>query len=119
LYDMCEENQCSPQDLPDCLAANMDIQDFIDCSLYPDIILVNGEEWMFESGSFGQHDLRDEMEVYINTDAFNNLIKLWGEYHLLPMPEKMFKNLDYSLSYNDDFNEQEWIAEYIKENFYD
>lgn len=117
LYDMCEEYECSPQDLPDCITEEMDIQELIDCSLYPDTIKVDGEDWMFESGSCGQHDLRGEMEVYINKEAFDSLIKLWDEYHLKPIPEDTFKNLGYSLAYADNFNEHDWITEYIKENF--
>ena len=116
LYDLCERFDCSPSELPKELANECyDIRDAIDCSLYPEIIEVNGEEYCFESGSCGQHDTREEMEVYTNKEAYDLLHKLWDEHHLYKVDESVIakvQELDEMLSVID---EEEWIANYIEE----
>ena len=118
LYDLCERLDCSPSELPQELADECyDIRDAIDCSLYPEIIEVDGEEYCFESGSCGQHDTREEMEVYTNREAYDLLHKLWDENHLHKVDENIIakvQELDEMLSVID---EEEWIANYIRENF--
>lgn len=67
LYNECERFDCSPSELPECLADECcDIRDVIDCSLYPEEITVNGENWCFESCSFGQLDTRKEKNERIH-----------------------------------------------------
>lgn len=116
LYDLCERFNCRPSELPQELADECyDIRDAIDCSLYPEIIEVDGVEYCFESGSCGQHDTREEMEVYTNKAAYDLLHKLWDEHHLHKVDESVIAEveaLDETLS---TINEEEWIANYIEE----
>ena len=84
LYDMCQNFNCTPYDLPKELADECyDVRDALDCSLYPEIIDVDGTNWYFESGSWGQHDTRkDGMDEYTNKEAYDLLHELWDKYHL-------------------------------------
>lgn len=81
--DLLEEYDCKPSELVEKLVErNDDIRDVLDCSLYPEEIIVDGESWYFESCSCGQHDTRDDMEEIINPEAYNLIHELWDKYHL-------------------------------------
>jgi hypothetical protein len=94
--------------------------DIRDCSLYPEIIDVDGVDYYFESGSCGQHDTRGDMKEYVNEDAYNLIHKLWDKYHLknvsnvgedvTAIVDKLSKELS-------KVDEEEWIREYIRNNF--
>lgn len=118
LYDLCEEHDCSPSCLAESLADICDdIRDVIDCSLYSESYLVDGEEWYFESGSCGQHDTRDEMEEIINIEAYNLIHELWDKHHLKPVNDDVIAQVEALQETLDstyiDF-EEEWIVGYIK-----
>ena len=82
-WDDCVKRDCSPNELAAELADECDDpRDALDCSLYPECVEVDGEDWYFESGSCGQYDTRDIMETYINKAAYDKLIALWDKYHL-------------------------------------
>lgn len=119
LYDLCERYWCSPQDLPGKLADECcDVRDALDCSLYPEIIDVDGTDWYFESGSCGQHDTREDgMDEYVNEEAYNLLHELWDKYHLKTIDEKGIKQMQRVVELLANVDEEEWIADYIRRNF--
>ena len=91
----------------------------MDCSLYPETFTINEDEWIFESSSCGQHDLREDgMFLYTDEKAFNLLQELWDEYHLKPLPEDGKQTLKEITDRLSQIDEEEWIEDYIKENLY-
>jgi hypothetical protein len=117
LYDLCESYDCKPSDLATEMRAYLSIEEIIDISLYPNSIEVNGNEWYFESSCCGQHDTREEMEFYVNEKLYNRIIELWDEYHLKEVDESIVKEVNSILDELAQVNEEEWIENYIKENF--
>lgn len=120
LYDLCEQFDCSPSQLPKNLADECyDVRDALDCSLYPEEIIVDGESWCFESSSYGQHDTREEgMEEYVNEEAYNLLHTLWDNYHLKTVDEEVVKQVEKLVDVLSSVDEEEWIINYIKEYCY-
>ena len=122
VLDRCNEYDCSPKDLPRHLADECDdVRDALDCSLFPECYEIEDEygrkeNWYFESGSCGQHDTRDEMEMYVDKKAYDTLYSLWELYHLSSVNEQNCKKkLDEVISaLNVDW--EDWITEYIKNN---
>ena len=118
-YRMCEYYFCSPQNLAEEFSARSDWQEVMDCSLYPETFTINEDEWIFESSSCGQHDLREDgMHLYTDEKAFNLLQELWDEYHLEPLPEDGKQTLKEITDRLSQIDEEEWIEDYIKENLY-
>lgn len=119
LYDLCEQYDCSPSELPKNLADNCyDVRDALDCSLYPEEITVDGKSWYFESGSCGQYDSREDgMEVYVNEEAYNLLHTLWDNYHLKKVDEEVIKQVEKVVDMLSSVDEEEWIINYIKNNY--
>ena len=117
LYDLCVRFDCKPSELPSELADECyDVRDALDCSLYPEEIMVDGESWCFESSSCGQHDTRkDGMEVFVNEEAYNLLHTLWDNYHLKKIDEEVIKQVENIVEMLSSVNEEEWIVNYIKE----
>lgn len=118
-YDLCEQNHCSPQDLPQILADECsDPRDALDCSLYPEEMNVDDEWWYFESGSCGQHDTREDgMDEYVNKEAYDLLHELWDKYHLKQVGEEVFAQVEKLNEMLEEVDEEEWIADYIRRNF--
>jgi hypothetical protein len=117
-YKLCEQYDCSPSELAENMANEngSDPMNIRDCSLYPEIIDVDGTDYYFESGSCGQHDTRNEMYAYTDKDAYDSLHELWDKYHLkniadAPEVVESFAKIISSLS---DIDETEWIADYIR-----
>ena len=115
MYDMCKEFDCKPSELAKCLADDCyDIRDAMDCSLYPECCLIDGNSWYFESIGCGQHDTRDEMEEIINPDAYNLLHKLWDKYHLKKVDDDVISQVEKLHKMLSDIDEEEWIMDYIE-----
>lgn len=115
-YDACEKYHCAPQDLPAELAAECDDpRDAMDCSLYPECLEIDGNDWYFESGSCGQHDTRNEMELYTNKEAYDRLHKLWDKWHLKEVGEDVIKEVETIRKMLMEINEEKWIMDYIEE----
>ena len=114
-YDACERYCCSPQDLPRELADECnDPRDAMDCSLYPECMEIDGDDWYFESGSCGQHDTRDEMDLYTNKEAYDKLHELWDNYHLKEVDDAVIAEVNAVVEMLEDVNEEEWIEDYIR-----
>ena len=118
LYDLCERFDCRPSELPKNLADECyDVRDALDCSLYPEEVIVDGESWFFESSSCGQHDTRkDGMEEYTNEEAYNLLHTLWDNYHLKKVDEEVIEQIESLVDMLSIVDEEEWIVNYIKEH---
>ena len=59
----------------------------LDTSLFPEDVEVNGETYIFESGSCGQHEEREFKKMFIDDKAFSEFMKLWKQYHLKELPK--------------------------------
>lgn len=120
LYDECERLDCSPSELPKCLADECDdVRDVIDCSLYSEEITVNGESWCFESCACGQHDTRkDKMKEYTNYEAYNLLNELWDNYHLKQVDEEVIKQIEKLVDMLSGIDEEQWIIDFIEKYCY-
>lgn len=118
--DLLERYDCKPSELVDCILEDFgdDPRNYLDCSLYDGESLVNGDTWYFESDSCGQCDTRDEMDVYINKEAYDEIIRCWDNYHLKPIPSEELEKLNKAVELLLCVNEEEWIENYIDEMFY-
>jgi hypothetical protein len=54
----------------------------IDNSHFPETITANGVDYIFESGSCGQHEEKELKEYFIQKNIFNTLMRTWEQYHL-------------------------------------
>lgn len=120
VVDRCNEYDCAPKDLPKALADDCDdVRDALDCSLFPECYEIRNkygvrENWYFESGSCGQHDTREEMEMYVDKAAYDELHELWDEYHLKKVDEKELMEKCERIESKLNVDWEEWITEYIK-----
>lgn len=53
-----------------------------DNSLFPEVIEIDGENWLFESVSCGQHKEIELEHYFINKKLFDVLTVIWGKWHL-------------------------------------
>lgn len=59
----------------------------LDTSLFPETVtLADGTEYVFESGSCGQHQEKELKHYFINKEVFNTLMNIWSSYHLKETP---------------------------------
>ena len=117
LYEMYN---CRPSELAELLARDngSDVQDIVDCSLYPKIIDVDGTNYYFESGSCGQHDTREDgMDEYVNQEAYDLLHELWDKYHLMKVDSSVEDEVQKIVEMLEDVDEEAWIEDYIRRNF--
>lgn len=115
-YEMCEEYNCSPQDLAEHLASDSSPKDVFDLSLFPEEIEIDGDTWYFESSSCGQCDTKDEMELYVDKGVYDRLYDLWTNYHLKEVGEEVETEIKYILEDMENVDEIKWIEYYIREN---
>lgn len=60
----------------------------LDTSLFSETVaLENGTEYVFESGSCGQHKEKELKHYFINENLYKQLLKIWDRYHLKELPE--------------------------------
>lgn len=115
LYDQCVYHDCKPSDLAEYLADECyDVRDALDCSLYPEMYDVDGEDWCFESSACGQHDTRNEMRDFVNPYAYNVLHELWDNYHLKEVDDEVVEIVNKLRDILSEVDEEEWITDYIK-----
>lgn len=94
---ICERLHCAPQDIVDSLDFEDKFELAYDTSLYPNnVCRDDGNEWYFESSSCGQVDVREDgmKNLVINNNTFNELMRLWDNYHLKKLPETEMKVYD-------------------------
>lgn len=119
-YQLCENFDCSPRELPEQLANECeDPRGAMDCSLYPEEFEIGGNHWYFESGTCGQYDSRKDMKIYVNKEAYDLLHEIWDKYHLKNISGKqevMYK-INRITKLLKEVDEEKWITDYIQENF--
>lgn len=123
LYDLCVRYCCSPQNLPYEFYENNDIDDLVDCSLFPRSVTIDNDTFMFESQECGQVDLGDRMEEYTDRALFCRIYILWKVWHLRNLNSKEFKEVCDELNaiakIANELDEEEWLTHYIKVNCLD
>lgn len=121
---LLEKYDCRPSELSDCLMNDLDflridlgydVMAIIDCSLYPEIMFIDGEDWYFESSACGQHDTRDHMEIYTNKLLYDQVHELWDKYHLREVGEDIIEAVEELKRRFDEIDEEQWIEDYIRE----
>ena len=118
LVQTLKQYDCSFSELAENLANdNGEIQDVRDCSLYSEIIEVNNIDWYFESGTCGQHDTREEMDIIINKEIYNKIHELWDNYHMKKIDDSIIEEVDKLQIELQNLNEKAWIINYIENNF--
>ena len=61
----------------------------VDNSLVPDEIEVDGTDYIFESGAYGQHEEKTLKHYFIEKKLFNELMTIWEKYHLKKAKPKL------------------------------
>ena len=115
-YKMCERYDCSPSELAENMADDngTDPMDMRDCSFYPVCLNVDGTEWYFESASGGQHDTRNEMEIYTDKDAYDQIHLLWDKYHLKAVDKIIIEYVAILQNALSNIDTEKWISNYIR-----
>ena len=87
IFDLCDEYECDSSELAD-LMTDEAINDYdvamdtVDCSLYSEILDVDGEEYIFISSSCEKHKTKDEVEEFVDKQLYDDIHTLWENYHL-------------------------------------
>lgn len=117
LYDMCDDYDCRPRELAECIVESGNAKDWLDLCWCADVwaVSINGYAWYFEGASFGQHDTRNEIEVVVNQEAYDLVHELWDNYHLNVIGDDVIAKLDQFDTMLCDVDTSEWIADYIQE----
>ena len=118
LYDLCEQYNCSPNELIDAMFYYITKEEILDLSLFPEQIEVNGDEWVFESAGCGQVETRNTMYEYIDKDAYMRLMELWNNYHLQTIDDDTIQEVEKIIEKLNKVDQMEWIENYIVENNY-
>ena len=88
----------------------------LDCSLYPKIINVDDEDYIFVSTSCGQHDTRDEVKEFVDKQLYDDIHTLWDNYHLKNIEgnEEAMELYKSVLNRMKEIDEEEGIVDYIR-----
>ena len=125
VLDLCDKYNCPPSELAELMtdeAINDDNigMETLDCSLYPEIIEVDGEDYIFISTSCGQHDTRDEVDDFVDKKLYDDIHILWDNYHLKNIEgnEEAMNLYKSVLDRMREIDEEEVIVDYFrKSNF--
>jgi hypothetical protein len=118
ILNKLEYFDCKPSELADKLYSDTydHVSEFFDNSLYTESFDIEGidETIYFLASGCGQHDTRNEMGIYINTDLYNYLHELWDQYHLAEIPQekldKLVEAVDHQLNTIDEETViQKWL----------
>lgn len=125
-YRLCESLDCAPSQLVNSYIAEngTDPRDYLDCSLYPECYEINQDFWYFESEGCGQ---LNGFLSYITHPVFDNesitlIYKIQRECESKQLDNNTYnvylEALDNFRAKYNDFDEEEWITSYIKDEFY-
>lgn len=92
----------------------IEIQDYIDCSLYPEIVDVDGEDYYFESVWCGQHDTRMEMLFYVDNNLYYELHELWDNYHLKQVDDDVIQRIEKLQKEFEKIDEESWVKTLVR-----
>lgn len=121
LFDMCERYSCSPQDLLGSFLDDVEVEDLMDNSLYPEVFSNKDmtNEIYFESGSCGQcGQYLDDIRVIRHSVAVIDSIQSWWKlFHLQQVDsEKVNEFMDWLEELEADrVEETEWVEYWLKE----
>lgn len=113
LYDLCCEYDCAPSELIPYLVNNApDTHELVDTN--GEEVEVNGDWWSFECIGGGQHDTTDQMEEFVNEEAYNMIMSLWKNNHLAEATEEVMEQMNNIDTLLGDVNDDEWLENYIE-----
>lgn len=128
-YDKCCEYNCRPIDLVDEMFTDImrygnGVYEIKDCSLYPDFVVVDGEDYYFESVSCGQIDIGEEYPDFepVHEGFYNWVYHLWKNRHMTTISKELVEEIELKLSEYEDIiddmdGEQGIIQEWISGDF--
>ena len=87
----------------------------IDNSLFPETIESNGKNYIFESGSCGQHQEKDLKEYFLDKETYHELIRIWDKFHLKKVNPKL-PEIPFNLRHDENINGiiQIWLEKQSK-----
>jgi hypothetical protein len=113
LYDACCGYDCAPSELPSHLANDAySVHDELNTN--GEEVEVNGEYWAFQLIGCGQHDTTDQMEEFVNEEAYNLIMALWKNHHLAEATDEVMEHLNKIDALLADVDENAWLADYIE-----
>ena len=83
-------------------------------SLYLEELTINSDRWLFESGSCGQCDTRNTMQLFTNKQAYDLIHELWDKYHLKKVEQDVVDTVNKLNEVLSEIDEEEWIENYIR-----
>jgi len=124
-FELMREHDLSPSELTEFLKkefaqehidnyGSIEIQDYIDCSLYPEIVDVDGEDYYFESVWCGQHDTRMEMLFYVDNNLYYELHELWDNYHLKQVDDDVIQRIEKLQKEFEKIDEESWVKTLVR-----
>ena len=116
LYGLCRDYDCAPSELTSNLANDVyDVHEVVDTN--GEEVEVDGESWAFQLLACGQHDTSDQMEKFINKEAYDMIMNLWKNYHLKEVDDETVEQMNKIDALLGDVNEDEWLENYIRETY--
>ena len=115
---------CLPYQLVEKMVESIDgkfdeeLMDLLDCSLYPEIINVDGEDYIFVASSCGQHDTRegDEMIEIVDQTLYDDIHDFWDNYHLQNIDDNIeaIELYESIVARMDKLDDEEIIARFVR-----
>lgn len=117
-----ETHDCRPSELAEKLYENSYdvVGEFMDNSLYTESFSIDGvdDDIYFLAGGCGQHDTRNEMAIYINQELYNEIHRLWDEYHLKQVDYEEVKDVFEAIDHqNNTIDEYRVVENWLKKVF--
>ena len=119
LYHACEEYDCTPKQLVDNILDNEDdLWDWLDLDCCAGIDYVRNrlthENYYFSMWACGQHDTRDDMDLYVNKEVYDLVIELWDKYHLKPLDDEGMAKFRKVKELLFDVIDEDWVQNFIE-----
>lgn len=113
LYDLCCDYDCKPSELPSHLVDDTPgVHDELDTN--GEEVEVNGDWWAFEFICCGQHDTTDQMEEFVNEEAYNLIMALWKNHHLAEATDEVMEQMHKIDTLLGNVEEDAWLTDYIE-----
>lgn len=121
---LCNEYDCPPymlaEKIVECINDKPDeeLMELLDCSLYPEMINVDGEDYIFVASSFGQHDTRkgDKMLEIVDQALYDDIHYFWDAYHLKNIDDDLeaIKLYESIIARMDELDDEETVAGFVR-----
>ncbi len=124
-YRLCESFDCAPSQLVNSYIAEngTDPRDYLDCTLYSECYEINQDFWYFEDEGCGQFFgfLSHITRPVFDKESLSLIYKIQKECQS-KLDKEVYDlfcdELDNFIAKYKDFDEEEWITSYIKDEFY-